>query len=323
MTGLIDLLRRARSVMIVTHQGPDADGFGACLALGAALGQMNVPATVVLTDPAPAEFNATATGVAIAARPPDPPPDVVVVFDTGDLGRLGGTYDAALFARATVVNVDHHLSNTLFGAVNVVDPAAAAACEILYDLLIALDVAIDTRMAEWLLMGLVYDTQGFRTPSTTARTLRVAADLVERGASIADVADAVFHHRPLAWLKVVGLLAAHAQLTGTVLWAEVTPDLLALAGAESDDLNGVINQLFAVKGPSAVVLFRPSETGDHRVSARCRDPINVAGVCAAFGGGGHARAAGCTLSGPWPEQRDAFLAALNAHIEAATAIPAG
>lgn len=323
MDQIVNQFRDARRVLLLTHQAPDADGLGACLALASALTSVGIPSTVLVRSPIPPMIRTAPTDLVTVDQFPEPTPDLVVVLDTGDLARLGDLYDATRFANTPIVNIDHHQSNTGFGTMNLVDPAAAATCEIVYDLIRALGVPIDAPMATWLLAGLMFDTQCFRTPSTSARTLRIAADLVDRGAPLAEIADTLFHTRSAAWLRLVEHVTAQAQLTGAVLWAEVTTAALEQASATPDDLDGIINILFAVKGPGAVALFQPSDQGGHRVSVRSRDPVNVGAVCALFGGGGHARAAGCTLTGPWPAQRDLFLAVLNHHIEAAIAVAVG
>ena len=309
------LVGKAEHVLITSHINPDADGVSACLAFRAALAKLGKTSTIALGDPVPSSYRFLPKDVVVGSSLPGVEPDLIVVFDLGDLERLGPVYDPGLFSRVPVINVDHHVSNGRFGTVNVVDPTASATCELLYSLVQDLGVEIDAEIATWLLMGIVADTQGFRTPSTTVRTLRIAAELMDRGASLSEILEAESGSRTLNALRLWGLVLAGVQRQGSIVWSEITPDMLDASGASPEDLDGVINLLASVEGSDAAVLFKAINRDQIRVSVRTSARLNAAEVCAHFGGGGHARAAGCSLPPPLKEAEEQFLQYIQEQLE--------
>ncbi len=312
---LVELVRKAQHVLVTSHISPDADGISSCLAFRAALNKLGKDCTIALGDPVPPSYRFLPKEAVVVPARPEVEPDLIVVLDLSDLDRLGPVYDPDLFSRVPILNVDHHVSNQHFGTVNVVDPTASATCELLYDVIQDLGVEIDSEIATWLLAGLVADTQGFRTPSTTVRTLRVAAELMDRGASLSEILEAVFRSRSFPALRLWGLVLVGAKRQGNILWSEITPDMLKAADASLEEVDGVVNLLASVQGPDAVVLFKAVNGDQIRVSMRTSENLNAAEICAYFGGGGHARAAGCTLEPPLEEAWAKFLRYVEERLE--------
>ncbi|HET6381598.1 MAG TPA: DHH family phosphoesterase [candidate division Zixibacteria bacterium] len=304
-------IRDAKRVTTLCHENPDGDTLGAALAIALAAERLGKQAEVVSADPPP-PFLAFLPGVERVRRAPELEPDVAVVVDAGALSRTGGvaTGSAEWLSRATIVNVDHHVSNTRFGAVNWVDPEAAATCEMVALLLPELGVELDRDLATLLMSGIVQDTRTFAHPNATPRTLRVAAELVEAGAPLSAINRAIYADKPFSTLALWGRILAGAEqrCEGRIVHASMTLAMLAEVGAEPTASEGFIDLLGSTRTADITVLFKEAAPTTTRVSVRTTDRADAVAITGAFGGGGHARAAGCTVEKPLAEARELVLA---------------
>jgi phosphoesterase RecJ-like protein len=311
MKEVVAALRGAQRITAIGHENPDADTLGAALAIRMVGLRYGVPAEVVMADPVP-PYLQFLPGVGEVRTAPALEPDVAVVVDAGDLARVGrvATDHADWLARARIVNIDHHVSNPGFGAVNMVDPDAASTCEMVTLLLPDLGVELDPELATVLLAGIVNDTHTFAHPNVTPRTLRVAASLVEAGASLAAIHRAIYAEKPFSTLTLWGrALAGVASASGgRVVHAALTVAMMAETGTSLDASEGFIDLLGLARGADIVLLFKEQAPAVTRVSIRTSARADAVAVAAAFGGGGHARAAGCTVDAPLGEARDRVLA---------------
>src|SRR4029079_13921317 len=203
-------------------------------------------------------------------------------------------------ARARVANVDHHISNTGFGTAVWVDPTAAATCEMVAMLLPELGVAIDQELATVLMTGISQDTHTFAHPNATPRTLRVAAGFLEAGAPLSAINRTLYGDKRYATLALWGLmLPGIGQLCdGRIVHADLTNAMLAQTGEEPSAGEGFIDLLGSTKAADITVLFKEVDEASTRVSVRTSDRADAVAITSAFGGGGHARAAGCTVMAP-------------------------
>lgn len=308
---VVDLFRAAQRITIICHENPDADTLGAGLALRIAAERLGKEAEVVCADPAPPML-AFLPGVADLRRLPALEPDVAVIVDAADLARIGSVaVDAAAWlARARIVNVDHHVSNPGYGEAQLVDPAAAATCEIVAALLPRLGVAIDREIAIALMAGIAADTRTFAHSNVTPSTLRAAAGLVEAGAPLSEINRRLYVDRPYATVALWGRILAGVgeRRERRIIHAALTLAMLRETGAPPTASEGFIDLLTAVETAEISVLLKETETGIVRVSVRTRAVADAVAITAAFGGGGHARAAGCSLDGPLADARERLLA---------------
>jgi phosphoesterase RecJ-like protein len=237
--------------------------------------------------------------------------DLLVILDVADLERTGMRLDRPSLRDVPTVNIDHHVTNTAFAAINIVDPSAVATSEIIFDVISELGVDIDHDIAVCLLTGIVTDTQGFRVAATTPRTMRIAAELMEHGAPLGEICDEVFKTKPASSLKLWGLALGGVQQRGPIVFAELRPWMLAEAGVGMEESEGLVNLLASVRDAQVTVLFKEVAEEGVRISVRTSSKVNAAGICEYFGGGGHARAAGCSIPLPLAEAEAVFLA----HVE--------
>jgi len=241
-------------------------------------------------------------------------PDLIVVCDCGDLERIGPvlTEQAELFARVPIVDIDHHVSNPRFGAFDWVDAEAAATCEQVALLLPHLGLGFDALggdLAQDLAAGLVIDTANFQHPNTTPRTLRVASELLAAGAQLPLIARRIYRTKPNAQLRLFGRVLARLESSrdGRIVWSVLLEDDLAKAGASPQMSEGLIDLLAQSDTAQIALLFK--DLGETvRFSVRTRDGgVDATVLTAAFGGGGHARAAGATVAMPFGQAQPAVL----------------
>jgi bifunctional oligoribonuclease and PAP phosphatase NrnA len=311
MKEVVALLREAQRVTAICHENPDADTLGAAIAIAIAAERMGKASEVVSADPPP-PLLAFLPRIDQVRSAPALQPDVAVVLDAGDLARTGtvAVEQADWLAKARVANVDHHISNTGFGTAVWVDPTAAATCEMVALLLPELGVAIDQELATILMTGIAQDTHTFAHPNATPRTLRVAADLVEAGAPLSTINRTLYVDKPYSTLALWGLMLAGIghRADGRIVYASMTTAMLDEVGEEPSAGEGFVDLLGSTEAADITVLFKEVDSTTTRVSVRTSHRADAVAITSAFGGGGHARAAGCTVMAPLAEATERVLA---------------
>jgi phosphoesterase RecJ-like protein len=246
-------------------------------------------------------------------------PQLVFFFDSGNLERSGSSVKR-IASHATIVNIDHHPSNSRFGDVNVIDPEASAVGQMVTEMLDHFGFPITPTMATNLYVALLTDTGGFRHENTTPRALEDAARLARLGADPGQVATLVYKMRPETTLKLNGLALAtmRVELEGRLAWAKVTRGMLREAGAVMAESEGVIDTLNSIAGLELAILFKDVHNDLTKISVRSRGGVDAAAMCAIFGGGGHIRAAGAEIEKSMDEVVKLVLAAAKEAIVAAS-----
>ena len=307
-----EMLRGATRITIFSHENPDADTLGSALAVRLVAERLGKESEVVCIDPPPPALRFL-PDVDRVKRAPELEPDVTVVVDAGDLLRVGAlaTSDWARWLEAPrVINIDHHISNPGYGAVNLVDAGAAATCEVVTLLLDDIGVSLDPPLATLLLAGIVQDTHCFGHPNATPRTLRVAAQLVEAGAPLAAINRSIYLDKPFSTLALWGRMLAEIghRLDGRIVYAALTDQMLTETGAQPTDAEGFVDLLASTRAADVTVLFKQAGADVTRASLRTTERADAVAITRVFGGGGHARAAGCTVAAPLAEARERVLA---------------
>ena len=295
---VVAAIRGAARITTICHENPDADTLGAAIALSIVAERLGKQAEVVAADGVP-PFLAGLPRADRVRRRPALEPDVAIVLD-GPLSRTGAVATEAgeWLARATIVNIDHHVSNDGGGtAAALVDPDAAATCEMVALLLPDLGVALDAEIATVLAAGIVQDTHTFSHPNATPRTLRVMADLVEAGAPLSALHRAIYADKPFGTMALWGrMLNGIAQRRdGRIAYAAQTIAMLEETGSDPTATEGFIDLLASTRTADVTVLFKEAEASHIRVSVRTTARADAVAITSAFGGGGHARAAGCSV----------------------------
>ena len=312
----IAAIEGARSVALACHLGPDGDALGSMLALGLAL---RARGTAVVaswgSEPfeAPKQY-AFMPGQDLLVPPQQFPaaPELMVTFDAGSLARLG-TLEPNGRAARTLVVVDHHASNDQFGAINLVDPHAAASAVLVYELLKKMNVALDADVATCLYTGLVTDTGRFQYSNTTPEVHAMAADLIAAGAPHSMITDVVYNTHPVGYLKLASRALERLAVRDGMVWTWVTQADLDENAVAMEDIEALIDLVRTADGADVAAVLKQQDDGRYRVSMRSRGKTNVGAVCESFGGGGHALAAGFTSENGDPQATiDAIAGALRA-----------
>ncbi|HKI83433.1 MAG TPA: DHH family phosphoesterase [Candidatus Krumholzibacteria bacterium] len=313
---LTALLREKRSFRLATHVNPDADGLGSLLGLGLALAAAGKQVAMVRHEDGPTAFQHL-PGYARAERVSElqKKAEVLVLFDCHEVSRIGPAAQG-LTGEEMIVVIDHHLTEDGGGdgELEWLEPRAAASAALVHSLVSSMkELELSSEVASCLYAGLITDTGGFRFSNTDATTLRVGADLVEHGADAAFLADAFLHQRTPATLRLLARVLDSFQylLDGRVVFAEMTRAMCEQTGGRMEDTEGFVNFATSAKGVKLVALFKEEPEGGWRLSLRGNEPYDVRNIAKIFGGGGHARAAGCTLQGELEEVKKRIAAAFG------------
>jgi phosphoesterase RecJ-like protein len=311
------LVDRSRRVLVLSHKDPDGDTLGSALAMREVLEGMGKE--VVNRVPTPvSEVYGFLPGFERLNPPPNGwKPDLVVVMDASNLERLADVM-AGVPEGTPIVNIDHHVSNTRFGAIDLVVPGASSTAEVAYDLLAEWGIRPTASVAANLYAGVLTDTGSFRHENTSDRALAIAADLVRCGADAGAIAEAVYKRRKLSTVKLEALVMSKIQFEcqDRLVHTSVTREDLRRAGAAMEDTEGLIDALNSVEGLEIAVLFKEMAPRLTKISVRTRGEVNANEIAANFGGGGHARAAGAEIHLPVEEALEPVLAAARTFLPA-------
>jgi phosphoesterase RecJ-like protein len=308
------LLRHGRC-LISTHVSPEGDALGSALALAHALRGLGKEALVVNRDPVPRLLDfLPSQGLFRQVSRVEGEHDLLVVVDCGDLERT------ALFNERRpplVVNIDHHITNKQFGGINWVEPDAAATAEMIAELLGAMGVPVTSEIALCLFTALLSETGSFRYSNTTPRVFRLAAELAERGVQPAEVAQKIYERNTLPRLKLLGALLERLELNAdrTVAWVTIPAELFARTGTTAEDAEDFVNYPRSLEATQVAMLIRDAGPGLVKVSFRASGPVDVSAIASQFGGGGHRKAAGCTVAGGIEEVRAKVVAAAERAVQ--------
>ena len=312
------LLDAHDQILIFGHKDADGDTLGCSLAFAEALSTLGKKVWVIIPPPLPEMYEWLPGYDRIVDRPPPgADPQLVLFFDAGNMERSGSAV-RHIASHATIVNIDHHLTNAMFGDINVINPDAAAVGEMVVDMLDSYGYPITPSIATNLYTAILTDTGGFRHENTTARSLDYAARLARLGASPGRIASMVYKSRPLTTLRLNALSLAEMRVEadGRLVWSTVTRRMLKEANAVMAEAEGIIDNLNSIGGLDLAVLFK--EVGDRmtKISVRSRGAVDAAALTAEFGGGGHLRAAGAEIAEPMEVAIERVIAAAHAALGA-------
>lgn len=287
----------AERILVVTHVGPDGDAIGSLTAVGQALRQMGKTPDLVCDDGVPERFSYLTMTTAVQTQPSDQPYDLLIAVDCGDEERMGNAYKQ-IIRPPQVINIDHHITNTNFGTINLVNPTATSTTEILFTHFQETGVQIESNIALSLLTGLVTDTLGFRTSGVTSHTLKVASHLIDAGADLSFVTMNALNVKPLTTVQLWRIGLSNMKMQDGFLWACISREEQLEIGFEGSGTNGLVNILADIDMATAACALLEMPDGTVRGGFRCRPPFDVATIATELGGGGHPLASGCTLAGP-------------------------
>ncbi|NLM13729.1 MAG: bifunctional oligoribonuclease/PAP phosphatase NrnA [Epulopiscium sp.] len=293
---IIQSLKKHTYIALSAHISPDGDAIGACTALAMALVKMNKH-PVILMDEYPEKYNFLPGREYIFSTYPDNVPlELFVALDCGDLQRLGKYVD--YFEKALLtINIDHHISNPNYGDYNYVDSKASSTCEIIYKIIKNSEIDIDDEIAASLYTGIAFDTGGFKHSSTTFLTHQIISDLMKYKIDFTGIMDKLFYSRTFESAKLLGLALNKMELhyNKQLCICDLSKQEMEEVGASVNDMEGIIASMKNIEGVLVAILIYEKNSNEIKVSFRSSGDKDVCRIAQIFQGGGHKKAAGCTL----------------------------
>ena len=297
MNKLIEKIEKANSIAILGHLNPDGDCIGSTLALYNYIKKVypdKMP--VVYMKGCSDKFSYLKGYADIANDLTGDKVDLVCCLDASDEERL---YDFAPMLKNTKdsICIDHHITNTGYALETICNPDASSACEVLYELLDS--KLIDKDIATCLYTGIVHDTGVFKYSSTSERTMQIAGHLMSLGINFGEIIDGSFYRKTYRQLQVLGraLLESISFFDNKCIFSVIDLKEMQFYGVTSKDLDGIVEQLRNTEGVECAIFLYQIDTQKYKVSLRSLNVVDVSKIASKFGGGGHVRAAGCTMLG--------------------------
>jgi phosphoesterase RecJ-like protein len=266
-----------------------------------AAGKKAVP---VLTEGISSVFRYLPGAADIRAEPPEPY-DLSILLDCADQERISLPEKSP--ARPIDILIDHHITNSRFAVVNLVDPSSASTAELIVDLADSLGLPIPREAATCLMAGVVTDTLGFRTPNTGIHTLGVVQTLIRAGGSLPETVERSLHRRSFAAARYWGAGLSRLERDGEIVWTSLTLADRSASGYPGRDDADLVNILSSIDGHEVALVFIEQEKGKIKVSWRVVAGLDVTPLAISFGGGGHPAASGALLEGTLEEVRQEVL----------------
>lgn len=288
-------------VLVVSHVNPDGDAISSTAAVGWLLQSLGKTYTMMNEGPCPPKFHYLygADRIIDASKETDRRLfRHVIAVDCADFQRIGKV--AEWFADdVRIVNIDHHPTNDYYGEVNLIRADAAATAEILFDLLDLFSIEWDQDIATCIYTGLLTDTGGFRYANTNSHVMNVAARLLNYGVEASHIAEHLLERMTKSHVSLLkrALNTLKFNEDETIGWLAVRLSDMEETKAANEDLEGLVNYARNVEGVEVGILFKEVQEDVYKVSMRSAGKANVAEIAQSFGGGGHIRAAGCTIEG--------------------------
>lgn len=306
MQEVINAIKKAKTVIILTHTDPDGDAIGSMIAMYLVLKGMGKKAAMYCRDAVPEIYNFLPVSGKVKSSLKGRY-DLAVAVDCGDEKRVDGAIRIRGLADM-IINIDHHPDNSKFGDINLIEKISSVS-EILFKLFRKMKIKISRDIAACLYVGLMTDTGNFRYDYTTADSLDIAASLARAGAKISRIAMAVYETKTLSSVRILGaaMYRLETSSSGHVAWTILPKQLMDSLGAKSEDLTGLVDQIRSIKGVEVAILFREEEDGI-KVNFRSKFTVNVSDIAKKLGGGGHIRASGAILQGSLEDVKEKVLA---------------
>lgn len=300
-----DFLLEYDDFLIVSHIQPDGDAVSSTLTVGWLLSCLGKKFTMLNEGTIPQRmqflWNAD-TIVNMSLRPLERKYSQVICVDCASFHRLGLTTQYVA-DDALILNIDHHPTNDGYGSINIIKPDAAATAEILFDLLELCNVNWDVDVASLIYTGLLTDTGGFRYSNTSSKVMSIASKLLSYGVNGPELSECLLECMSLAQVQILVRALSTLQMSedGKIAWVTIRPEDMVTVGAENEDMEGIVNYPRNIQGVEVGILFKVIDGRAVKASLRSAGNVDVAALAYSFGGGGHVRAAGCSVAGSLEE----------------------
>ena len=312
---ILEEIKKAESIVILTHESPDGDAMGSSLAMKLMLQELNKQSDVIIPEyPRMFQFLPSASDIKMDSERKKY--DLAISVDCGNFKRLA-KIEYFENAQKTIV-IDHHGSNNMYGDLNYVNPASPACCEILISMAEYFGVKITREIGTCIMTGIITDTGGFRYSGITPDTFEYTAELIRVGVDIPDIYKRTMGTKTKANFELTKRVVDRMELLedGKVSFSYMTSQDEREVNAEPGDHDGLVNIGKDIEGVQVAIFIRQKEDEDvYKVSLRSEDGINVSDICLLFGGGGHSRAAGALVKGNIQEVKEKLMQEIKKWME--------
>lgn len=311
---ILEEIKKAKKIVILTHENPDGDAIGSSLGMYIALRKMGKEPDIIIPE-LPRVYNFLPEIENVKKEGQKEPYDLAIALDCATIKMLNGW--ANYFEDAKVkVTIDHHGTNTMYGDYNYVNPDAPACAQTLISIIQYFGVEIDKKIGTCLLTGIITDTGGFQYQSTTPETFEFAAELLQTGVNVSDIYKRVMNTMTKANFELRKRAIERMEFfnEGKIAFTYVTKEDIEEANAETGDFEGIVEEGRNIEGVEVSIFLRETQKG-FKVSLRSNDYVNVSDVCLLFGGGGHIHAAGCTIAQSLEQVKEKIVNEVKVHIK--------
>lgn len=296
LDNILEEIKKAESIVILTHENPDGDAVGSSIAMYLGLKELGKTPDIIIPE-FPRAFE-NLPGIENIKKESDIENyDLAIALDTASIKMLNG-YSKYFEDAKTKIVIDHHSSNTMFGDYNYVDQDSPACAQLLLVLFNYFNIEVSKEIGTAILAGIITDTGGFRYDGVTAETFELVAGLCQKGVKVSKVYQKVFASTSKSkfFLHRIALDRLELLDNEKIAFTYITKNDENNVGAENGDYDGIVEQGRDIEGVEISIFLRETEKGI-KASLRSKDYVNVSELCRIFGGGGHIRAAGCTIPG--------------------------
>ena len=313
LDNILEEIKKAQTIVILTHENPDGDAVGSSLAMYMALKQMGKNPDIIIPE-LPRVYNFMPCADEIKKEGSKENYDLAIAVDAATIKMLNGWSN--YFETAKVkITIDHHSTNTMYGDINFVNPDAPACAQILISIIDYFGVNIDKEIGTCILTGIITDTGGFQYQSTTPETFEFASELLKKGVNVSEVYKRVMNTKSRANFELRKRAIDRMEFLeeGKIAVTYITKQDEEEVNAESGDYEGIVEEGRAIEGVEVSIFIRETAKG-FKASLRSNSYINVSDVCLMFGGGGHFHAAGCTIAQSLEQVKEKIVNQVKIHL---------
>ncbi|MGL4981051.1 MAG: DHH family phosphoesterase [Fusobacteriaceae bacterium] len=292
---IVEIIKEKKNIIITTHQNPDADGLGSAIALFLALDKIS-KVKILIDDNVPKNIEFLYGSKFVEkynSYSENENLDLIICLDSANLERIGRVKELA--GKAPIINIDHHISNDSYGDYNYVASDLASTCEILFQLLKAMDAKLDENIASAIYAGIVNDTGNFSHSNVKKSTFQMASELLEAGADNHIIVRELRNTRSLPAIKLKGkaMLGSEYIIEKRFIYSLITQEDYIKYGGDKADTDGVSEELLSCNTADTSLFLREEADGSYKGSMRTKsEDIDLNKVTSFFGGGGHKKASG-------------------------------
>lgn len=296
LDNILQEIKKAKSIVLLTHENPDGDAVGSCLAMYLALKQMGKQEVHILIPEYPRTYSFLPNVDKVKKQGKEENYDLAIALDSATIKMLNGWSKYFEEAKTKIV-IDHHSTNTMYGDLNYVNPDSPACTQILLTIFEYFGIEITNEIGKCILTGIITDTGGFQYGSTRPETFEFAARLLKSGINVSEIYKKAMNTKTRANFELRKRAIDRMEFleNGKISFTYITKQDIEETKASLDDHEGIVDEGRCIEGVEVSVFIRETEKG-YKVSLRSNEYVNVSDVCLMFGGGGHKHAAGCTVT---------------------------